>query len=108
MWQGLRYSLQLILGEWAVVEKICRPLNLNDTAVQPNAKLSPAELPPAKPQPAMPVFETTTDRFEYDVVKAVIVFTGMTSSRSNGLTLLHNGMTVAAARVKSPTSDPKQ
>jgi D-alanyl-D-alanine-carboxypeptidase/D-alanyl-D-alanine-endopeptidase len=59
-------------------------------------------------QPAMPVFETTTDRFEYDVVKATLVFTRDDKQQINGLTLLQNGMTVPAARVKSPTSAPKK
>ncbi|WP_395743168.1 serine hydrolase [Prosthecobacter sp.] len=58
-------------------------------------------------QPAMPVFETATDRFEYDVVKAVLVFTRDDKQQINGLTLLQNGMTVPAPRVKSPTSAPK-
>lgn len=58
-------------------------------------------------QPAMPVFETAPDRFEYDVVKAVLVFTRDDKQQINGLTLLQNGMTVPAPRVKSPTSAPK-
>ncbi|WP_395739597.1 serine hydrolase [Prosthecobacter sp.] len=59
-------------------------------------------------QPAMPVFETGADRFEYDVVKAVLVFTRDDQQQINGLTLLQNGMTVPAPRVKSPTSAPKK
>ena len=55
-------------------------------------------------QPALPVFETSPDRFEYDVVKAVLVFTRDDKQQINGLTLLQNGMTVPAPRVKSPSS----
>ncbi|OYW75919.1 MAG: hypothetical protein B7Z37_11295 [Verrucomicrobia bacterium 12-59-8] len=59
-------------------------------------------------QPAMPVFETAPDRFEYDAVKAVLVFTRDDKQEINGLTLLQNGMTVPAPRVKSPTSAPSK
>ncbi|OYW31127.1 MAG: hypothetical protein B7Z47_02025 [Chthoniobacter sp. 12-60-6] len=58
-------------------------------------------------QPAMPVFETSADRFEYDVVEATLVFTRDDKQQINGLTLLQNGMTVPAPRVKTPTSAPK-
>ncbi|MDB6005802.1 MAG: hypothetical protein JWR15_2789, partial [Prosthecobacter sp.] len=58
-------------------------------------------------QPAMPVFETTADRFEYDVVEAVLVFTRDDKQLINGLTLLQNGMTVPAPRIKTPTNAPK-
>lgn len=54
------------------------------------------------------MFETTTDRFEYDAVKAALVFTRDDKQQINGLTLQQNGLTVPAPRVKSPTSDPKQ
>lgn len=59
-------------------------------------------------QPALPVFESGPDRFEYDVVQAVLVFTRDDRRQINGLTLLQNGLTMPAARVKSPTSAPKQ
>jgi hypothetical protein len=58
-------------------------------------------------QPATPVFETAPDRFEFDVVKAVLVFTRDDKQQINGITLLQNGLTVPAPRVKSPTSAPK-
>ena len=51
-------------------------------------------------QPALPVFETAPDRFEYDAVKAVLIFTRDDKQQINGLTLLQNGMTMAAPRVK--------
>jgi hypothetical protein len=56
---------------------------------------------------ALPVFETSPDRFELDVVKAVFIFTRDDKKQINGLTLLQNGMTVPAPRVKNPTSAPK-
>lgn len=59
-------------------------------------------------QPALPVFETAPDRFEYDVVKAELVFTRDDQRRINGLTLLQNGMTLPAPRVTSPTNGPKE
>ena len=55
-------------------------------------------------QPAFPVFETAPDRFEFDVVKAVLVFTRDDRQQINGVTLLQNGLTVPAPRVKNPTS----
>ena len=58
-------------------------------------------------QQAVPVFETAPDRFEFDVVKAVLIFTRDDKKQINGLTLLQNGMTVHAPRIKSPTSGPK-
>lgn len=59
-------------------------------------------------QPAAPVFETEADRFEYDVVQAALVFTRDDDKQINGLTLLQNGLTVPAPRVKTPSSAPKQ
>jgi D-alanyl-D-alanine-carboxypeptidase/D-alanyl-D-alanine-endopeptidase len=59
-------------------------------------------------QPAVPVFETAPDRFEYDVVKAVLVFTRDDKQQINGLTLLQNGLTLPAARIKKPTSAPSK
>ncbi|MFN0076353.1 MAG: serine hydrolase [Prosthecobacter sp.] len=56
-------------------------------------------------QPSVPVFETTPDRFEYDVVKATLVFTRDDKQQINGLTLLQNGLALPAARVTSQTSD---
>jgi CubicO group peptidase (beta-lactamase class C family) len=59
-------------------------------------------------QPALPVFETAPDRFEYDAVKAVLVFMRDDKKQINGLTLLQNGLTVPAPRFKSPTSAPSK
>lgn len=59
-------------------------------------------------QEAAPVFETSADRFEYDVVKAALVFTRDDKKQINGLMLQQNGLTIPAARVTSPTSDPKK
>lgn len=59
-------------------------------------------------QPAVPVFETTADRFEYDVVEAALVFTRDDDKQINGLTLFQNGMTMPAPRVKTPSSAPKK
>lgn len=59
-------------------------------------------------QPALPVFETAADRFEYDVVEAALVFTRDNDQQINGLSLLQNGLTVPAPRVKTPTSAPKK
>ncbi len=56
-------------------------------------------------QEAAPVFETATDRFEYDVVKAILIFARDDQKQINGLTLMQNGLPVPAARVKTPTSD---
>lgn len=59
-------------------------------------------------QPPAPVFETAPDRFEYDVVKAALIFTRDDKRRINGVTLLQNGMTMPAARITSQTSGPKK
>ncbi|MBE2286648.1 MAG: serine hydrolase [Prosthecobacter sp.] len=59
-------------------------------------------------QPAAPVFETSPDRFEYDVVEAALVFTRDDKKEINGLVLHQNGLTIPAARVKSPTNAPKE
>lgn len=59
-------------------------------------------------QPVLPVFETEADRFEFDVVKAALVFTRDDQKQVNGFTLLQNGMTVPAPRVKTPSSAPKK
>jgi serine-type D-Ala-D-Ala carboxypeptidase/endopeptidase len=59
-------------------------------------------------QPALPVFETAADRFEYDVVEAALVFTRDNDKQINGLSLLQNGLTVPAPRVKTPSSAPKK
>lgn len=53
-------------------------------------------------QGAAPVFETATDRFEYDVVKAVLIFARDDEKRISGLTLLQNGLPMPASRVKKP------
>jgi hypothetical protein len=55
-----------------------------------------------------PVFESSPDRFEYDVVQAALVFTRDDKKEINGLVLHQNGLTIPAARVKSPTSAPKK
>lgn len=59
-------------------------------------------------QEAAPVFETSPDRFEYDVVKATLIFTRDDKKQINGLTLLQNGLSMPAARVTSRSSAPKQ
>lgn len=59
-------------------------------------------------QPAVPVFETAPDRFEYDVVTATLVFTRDDKNAINGLVLQQNGLTIPGARVKSPPSGPKE
>lgn len=58
-------------------------------------------------QPAMPVFEAAPDRFEYDLVKAELVFTRDDQQQINGLTLLQNGMTLPAPKVMNRSSGPK-
>jgi serine-type D-Ala-D-Ala carboxypeptidase/endopeptidase len=59
-------------------------------------------------QEAAPVFETATDRFEYDVVKAILIFARDDQKQISGLTLLQNGLPISAARVKTPTSAPSK
>ncbi len=59
-------------------------------------------------QGAAPVFETATDRFEYDVVKAILIFARDDQKQISGLTLMQNGLPVPAARVKTPTSAPSK
>ncbi len=59
-------------------------------------------------QQAAPVFEVSPDRFEFDVVKAALVFTRDDKKAINGLVLHQNGLMIPAARVTSPTSDPKK
>jgi len=59
-------------------------------------------------QEAAPVFETAADRFEYDVVKAILIFARDDQKQINGLTLMQNGLPMPAARVKSPTSAPSK
>lgn len=49
-------------------------------------------------QPPAPVFETTKDRFEYDVVKAVLTFTRNEKDQITGLMLTQNGLDIPAAR----------
>jgi len=91
-------ELQPYVGEYALIGP--GPLTVT---VQANTLFAQIQ-----GQPAVPVFETTPDRFEYDVVKAVIVFTRDDKQQINGLTLLQNGMTVPAPRVKSPPSAPSK
>ena len=59
-------------------------------------------------QEAAPVFETATDRFEYDVVKAILIFARDDQKQISGFTLLQNGLPISAARVKPPTSAPSK
>ena len=91
-------ELQPYVGEYALMG--LKPLKVTTQASTLFAQL--------EGQPAMPVFETAPDKFEYDVVKAVLVFTRDDKQQINGLTLLQNGMTVPAPRVKSPTSAPSK
>lgn len=91
-------ELQPYVGEYALMGT--KPLKVTLQASTLFAQLDG--------QPAVPVFETSPDRFEYDVVKAVIVFTRDDKQQINGLTLLQNGLTVPAPRVKSPPSAPSK
>lgn len=59
-------------------------------------------------QEAAPVFETSPDRFEYDVVKAALSFTRDDKKEINGLVLQQNGLTIPAARVTSRSSAPSK
>ncbi|MBN8417355.1 MAG: serine hydrolase [Verrucomicrobia bacterium] len=90
-------ELQIYVGEYALVG--AKPLKITVKADTLFAEL--------EGQSAVPVFETTADHFEYDVVKAELVFTRDDKQQINGLTLLQNGMTVPAPRIKTPTSAPK-
>ncbi len=54
-------------------------------------------------QDYLPVFQTTPDRFEYDVVEAALIFTRDEQKHITGLMLQQNGMTLPAPRLK-PTS----
>ncbi len=49
-------------------------------------------------QPPAPVFETAKDRFEYEVVKAVLTFTRDDKDQITGLMLTQNGLNIPAAR----------
>jgi hypothetical protein len=49
-------------------------------------------------QPPAPVFETAQDRFEYDVVKAVLTFTRNDKDQITGIMLTQNGLNIPAAR----------
>lgn len=55
-------------------------------------------------QEFVPVFETTPDRFEYDVVEAALVFTRDDKKNITGLVLQQNGLTLPAPRVKPQPS----
>lgn len=87
-------ALQPYAGEYSLMGT--KPLRVTVRASALFAKL--------EGQPAFPVFETAPDHFEFDVVKAVLVFTRDDRQQINGVTLLQNGLTVPAPRVKSPTS----
>ena len=89
-------ELQPYVGDYALMGS--KPLTVTLTANTLFAQL--------EGQPAVPVFETTPDRFEYDVVKAVLLFTRDDKQQINGLTLLQNGLTLPAPRIKSPPSAP--
>lgn len=90
-------ELQPYVGEYALAGE--KPLKVTMQAGSLFAQL--------EGQPAMPVFETSADRFEYDVVKAALVFTRDENKQINGLTLLQNGLTVPAPRLKTSSSAPK-
>ena len=47
-------------------------------------------------------------RFEYDVVKAILIFARDDQKQISGFTLLQNGLPISAARVKPPTSAPSK
>ena len=49
-------------------------------------------------QPALPVFETGEDEFEYDVVEARLTFTRGDDGQINGLVLHQNGLALPAPR----------
>lgn len=51
-------------------------------------------------QPAVPVFDMGKDRFEYDVVVAILTFNRNEQNEILGLTLLQNGFPVPALRAK--------
>lgn len=91
-------ELQPYAGEYAV-------MGLKKLTVTVRANTLFAQL---EGQPSVPVFETAADRFEYDVVKATLVFTRDDKKKINGLTLLQNGLSMPAARVTSRSSAPKQ
>lgn len=91
-------ELQPYAGEYALMG--LKKLNVT---VQANTLFAQLE-----GQPAVPVFETTPDRFQYDVVKATLVFTRDDKQQINGLTLLQNGLTLPAARVTSRSSAPSK
>lgn len=93
---GSAKALQPYAGEYAL-------MGMKKVTVSVHGRTLFAKL---EGQPEVPVFETTADRFEYDVVKAALVFTRDDNKQINGLTLLQNGMTVPAPRVKNPSSAP--
>lgn len=89
-------ELQPFAGEYALMG--LKKLSLTVRANTLFAKL--------EGQDAAPVFETTPDRFEYDVVEAALIFTRDDQKHITGLMLQQNGLTVPAARIKPGTSGP--
>jgi D-alanyl-D-alanine-carboxypeptidase/D-alanyl-D-alanine-endopeptidase len=91
-------ELQPYAGEYTLMD-----LKKLSVTVQANTLFAQLE-----GQPSIPVFETTPDHFEYDVVKATLIFTRDDKKQINGLTLLQNGLTLPAARVTSRSSAPSK
>lgn len=83
-------ELQPYVGEYALLGFRKMILTLHGTTLF--AKLE--EQDPA------PVFETSPDHFEYDIVKAALIFTRDDAKNINGLALQQNGLTLPAARTK--------
>ena len=57
-------------------------------------------------QPAIPVFETSPDHFEYDVVEAKLEFTRDANQEIKSVTLFQNGLEMPASRAASGVSAP--
>ncbi len=59
-------------------------------------------------QPALPVFETSPDHFDYDVVKAALQFTRDANREIKSLTLFQNGLEMPAPRTAGGVSAPSK
>lgn len=59
-------------------------------------------------QPALPVFETSPDHFEYDAVKATLEFSRDANRGIKSLTLFQNGAEMTAPRTTGGVSGPPQ
>lgn len=59
-------------------------------------------------QPALPVFEVESDKFEYEVVKARLVFTRDEKKAIVGVTLLQNGKILPALKIMPPATDAEK